>query len=327
MRLADFDEVVVYAIPMTARFRGITVREGVLLRGPGGWGEFCPFDDYDDTVAATWMATAVEATHTGWPAAVRDRIEVNAIVPAVGPQEAAERVRRSGCRTVKVKVAHESGFAADVERVAAVRDALGPAGAIRVDANGGWGVDEAFRNLRRLDVAAGGLQYAEQPCATYEEMRLLHARTDVPLAADELIRRAADPFAARAREVADVAIVKCAPLGGVRRALAVAESTGLPCVVSSALETSVGLAAQVRLAAALPALDFACGLDTLSLLCSDVVADGGLRSVDGELSVPAAAPVPDAALLERLRPPPGRVQWWLDRAERALATLAVRVTR
>ncbi|GAA4391901.1 o-succinylbenzoate synthase [Tsukamurella soli] len=319
MRLADFDEVLVYAIPMPARFRGIDVREGMLLRGPLGWGEFCPFDDYDDAVAAVWMAAAVEATHTGWPAPVRDRVEVNCIVPAVEPEQAAERVRRSGCRTVKVKVAHESGIAADVERVAAVRDALGPTGAIRVDANGAWGVEEAAANLRLLDRAAGGLQYAEQPCATYDEMKVLHGRTSVPLAADELIRRAVDPFDARARDVADVAIIKATPLGGVRRGLAVAESTGLACVVSSALETSVGLAAQLRLAGALPTLDHACGLDTLSLFASDVVATGSSRSAGGVIAVPERAPSPDPALLERLRATPERERWWRERAERALA--------
>ncbi|MDF0528905.1 o-succinylbenzoate synthase [Tsukamurella sp. 8F] len=321
MQLADFQGVHVYAIPMTARFRGIDVREGMVLQGPSGWGEFCPFDDYDDVVAATWMATAVESCFGTWPAPHRAEVEVNCIVPAVGPEVAAEYVRRAGCRTVKVKVAHESGIGADAERVSAVRDALGASGAIRVDANGAWDVDEAVANLRLLERAAGGLQYAEQPCATYEQLKELHTRTDVPLAADELIRRAVDPMRARARDVADVAIIKCTPLGGVERALAVAESTELPCVVSSALETSVGLAAGVRLAATLPSLDHACGLDTLALFVSDVVGDGSLRSERGVVAVPERAPSPDPALLHRYRADAPREWWWRERAERALALL------
>ena len=183
-------------------------------------------------------------------------------------------VVRSGCRTAKVKVAdHPASLADDVARVEAVRDALGPGGAVRVDANGAWDVDTAVAAVRALDRAAGGLEYVEQPCRTIDELAAVRRRVDVRIAADESIRRADDPLRVAVAGAADVAVLKCTPLGGVRRALRVAEAAGLPCVVSSALETSVGLAAELALAGALPELDFACGLGTLALLDGDLVAD------------------------------------------------------
>ena len=241
--------MLVYAIGLTTRFRRITVREGMLLEGPAGWGEFCPFPEYDDAECVPWLAAAVEAAQVGWPAPVRDRVPVNAIVPAVSPSDAYALVKASGCGTAKVKVADAPGsLAADVERVAAVRDALGPGGAVRVDANAAWEVDEAVAAIRALDRAAGGLEYVEQPCPSVAELAAVRRRVDVRIAADESIRRAEDPLRVAVAEAADVAVLKCAPLGGVRRALAVAEACGLPCVVSSALQTSVGLAAEIALA-------------------------------------------------------------------------------
>jgi O-succinylbenzoate synthase len=307
----------VYAIDMVTPFRGITVREGMLLRGGAGWGEFCPFTEYDDAEAAPWLATALEAATQGWPAPVRERVPVNAIVPAVGPQQAFDLVCAAGCGTAKVKVADRGGTPAqDLARVEAVRAALGPAGAVRVDANAAWDVETAVRQLR--------LQYAEQPCPTLEELAAVRRRVDVPIAADESIRRAQDPLAVALAGAADIAVIKCAPLGGVRRALAVAQACGLPCVVSSALETSVGLAAELALAAALPDLDYACGLGTVSLLRSDVVAGpGSLVPVDGYLAVPAVAPAPSPELLARLRPAdPARIRWWQERLARVAALAA-----
>ncbi|WP_407937031.1 o-succinylbenzoate synthase [Kineosporia babensis] len=306
---------------MTDRFRGITVREGVLLSGPVGWGEFCPFPEYDDTVAARWLATAVEACTVGWPAPLRQDIPVNCIVPAVSPERAVELVLASGCATAKVKVAERpDSLAEDVARIEAVRSALGPGGAIRVDANTRWDADQAVRALRQLVRAAGELEYAEQPCRTVEELAEVRRRVDVRIAADESIRQAADPTRVPLGEAADVAVIKCTPLGGVRRALEVAESTGLPCVVSSALETSVGLAAQVALAAALPELPFACGLGTVSLFREDVVAPGeSLRPQKGFIRVPGAALVPDAAALASVQmSDPVRRAWWRARLERAV---------
>ncbi|MGW0810391.1 o-succinylbenzoate synthase [Nonomuraea sp. NPDC002799] len=268
---------------MRTRFRGQTVREGVLLHGPAGWGEFSPFPEYGPRECARWLACAHEAAFEGWPEPVRDTIPVNATVPAVGAEQAHDLVRRSGCGTAKVKVAERGqNFDDDVARVEAVRDALGPAGRLRVDVNGAWSVDEAVRRLKLLD--RYDLEYAEQPCATLEELAAVRRACDVPIAADESIRRAEDPLRVRAAEAADIAVVKVQPLGGVRNALRVVEACGLPAVVSSAVETSVGLAAGVALAAALPSLPYACGLGTMPLLAGDVVGDS-LTPVDGRLAV------------------------------------------
>ena len=314
--MLELSTAVPYAIPMKTRFRGITVREGMLIQGPRGWGEFCPFDDYDDVVSAPWLATAVEQCTEGWPAPVRDRIPVNCTVPAVGPARAHEIVAGSGCRTAKVKVAdHPESLAEDLARVEAVRDALGPGGAIRVDANAGWDVETAVGAIRRLDKAAGGLEYVEQPCATIDELAAVRRKVDVRIAADESIRRAEDPLRVAVAGAADVAVIKCTPLGGVRRALRVAEAAGLPCVVSSALETSVGLAAQLALAGALPELDFACGLGTLSLMTGDVVAES-VRPVDGYLPVPVTPPTPDPELLAAFSMTGERAAWWRARLKR-----------
>jgi O-succinylbenzoate synthase len=281
----DFGGARVYSIPMRTRFRGITVREGMLIEGPAGWGEFCPFTEYSDAESAAWLATAVEQSAVGWPAPLRDRIPVNCIVPAVGPERAYEIAAGSGCSTAKIKVAdHPASLAEDLARVEAVRDALGPRGKVRVDANAVWDVDTAVTGIKALDRAAGGLEYVEQPCRTIEELAQVRRRVDVRIAADESIRRAEDPLKVAVAGAADIAVIKCTPLGGVRRALRVAEASGLPCVVSSALETSIGLAAQIALAASLPELDFACGLGTLSLLAGDVVAES-LVPVDGYLTV------------------------------------------
>jgi O-succinylbenzoate synthase len=320
----DFDAARVYAIPMATRFRGITIREGMLFEGPAGWGEFCPFREYDDREAAGWLATAIEAATAGWPRPGRDRVPINCTVPAVGPQRAHEIVAASGCRTAKVKVAdHPDSLGEDLARVEAVREALGPRGAIRVDANGLWDTDTAVAVIPQLDKAAGGLQYVEQPCRTIEELATVRRKVTVQIAADESIRRAEDPLRVAVAAAADIAVLKCTPLGGVRRSLQVAEAAGLPCVVSSALETSVGLAAQLALAGALPELDFACGLGTLSLLKGDVV-DGAdsLRPVDGYLPVPGTPPTPDVALLDTfVVTDSAQEQWWRARLVRVRAEL------
>ena len=270
-----------FAIPMPTRFRGVTVREGALIQGPAGWGEFSPFAEYGPRECARWLACALEAACTGWPPPLRDRVGVNVTVPAVGPDRAHEIVAGSGCRTAKVKVAERGQpDSDDLARVEAVRDALGPSGRVRVDANGCWSVEHAVRMLRALD--RFGLEYAEQPCATLAELAELRRLVDVPLAADESIRRAEDPMAVRAAGAADIVVLKVQPLGGVRAALQIAEACGLPVVVSSAVESSVGLAAGVALAAALPQLPYDCGLATMSLLTGDVTA-APLAAEDGTL--------------------------------------------
>ncbi|MEW2358521.1 o-succinylbenzoate synthase [Spirillospora sp. NPDC029432] len=291
----------VFSIPMRTRFRGITRREGVLIQGPAGWGEFSPFAEYGPAECARWLAAAREAAYEEWPAPRRDRIPVNVTVPAVGPERAHALAAASGCRTAKVKVAERGQDECDdMARVEAVRDALGPGGKVRVDVNGGWDVDTAARMIRALD--RFDLEYVEQPCATLEELARVRRRVDVPVAADESIRRAEDPLKVGAAEAADVAVIKVQPLGGVRPALRVAEACGLPVVVSSAVETSVGLAAGLALAAALPDLPFACGLATLSLLEDDVVGDP-LVPEDG--AIPVRRPAVDEAALGRVEAPDG----------------------
>jgi O-succinylbenzoate synthase len=265
--------VIVYATPLRTRFRGLTAREGVLLRGPAGWGEFSPFWDYDPPTCVPWLRAALEAAELGWPDPVRDRVPVNCTVPAVGPQQAAEIVRSAnGCRTAKVKLAEPGQtLADDIARVEAVRDAIGAEGRVRIDVNGAWTVEQAVRavgELSRFD-----LEYVEQPCASVEELAELRRRIDVPVAADESIRRADDPLRVAELEAADVAVLKVQPLGGVRAGLRIAEQIGLPVVVSSALESSVGVSAGVALAAALPELPYACGLGTVALFERDVARE------------------------------------------------------
>jgi O-succinylbenzoate synthase len=304
---------------MTTRFRGITVREGVLVEGPAGWGEWSPFADYSPEVCEPWLRCAEEAAAADWPEPLRSEVPVNATIPVVPPEVAHAVVSRSGCTTAKIKVADPGvSLGDDLARVEAVRDALGPSGRIRVDANGAWSVDEAVAALRELDRAAGGLEYAEQPCASVEELAAVRRRLDVPIAADESIRRVEDPYRVRDLGAADVAVLKVQPLGGVRACLRIAEDIGLPVVVSSALETSLGLAAGVALAAALPTLDHACGLATRALLTGDV-ASPELVPAGGML--PVVTPAVDAALLDGVAAAPDRVAWW---EERMAAVLAVR---
>ena len=309
----------VFSIPMTTRFRGITVREGALIQGEAGWGEWSPFTEYPPSVAEPWLRCAEEAAAGDWPSPVRDSVPVNATVPVVTPEVAHALVRRSGCATAKVKVADPGcPLADDLARVEAVRDALGPAGKVRIDANGAWDVDTAVAAISPLDRAARGLEYVEQPCASVEELAAVRRRVDVPVAADESIRRADDPYRVRDLEAADVAVLKVQPLGGVRACLRIAEDIGLPVVVSSALETSLGLAAGVALAAALPTLDHACGLATRALLTADV-ASPELVPVDGELRV--GVPTLVSSLVDAVEAPAERVAWW---EERLAAVRAVR---
>ncbi len=306
-------DVQVFSTPLRTRFRRIDVRDGVLVHGPAGWGEFSPFWDYDDAESRRWWASAVESATVGWPAPVRTSVPVNCIVPAVGPEQAHALVTASGCRTAKVKVAEPGQTPAEDEaRVEAVRDALGPAGGLRVDANAAWTVDTAVARIAALD--RWSLEYVEQPCATVEELVALRRRIDVRVAADEVLRRSADPLGVDLREACDVVVLKVQPLGGVRAALAVAQAHDLPCVVSSALESSVGIAAGVALAAALPELPFACGLATVALFTADVTSSP-LLPVDGEL--PVRAVVPDR--LDAVAADAGTDRRWRDRLSRMSA--------
>jgi len=283
---------------MRHRFRRVDHREAVLIHGPAGWGEFSPFPEYPASVTAAWLAAALESACTELPTPLRARVPVNVTVPALDPDPARRLVEESGCRTAKVKVAEPGqDEAADLARVAAVRAALGPEGLIRVDANGAWDVATAIARIRRL--SEFGLEYVEQPVATIEGMRLVREAVGVAIAADESVRTAPDPLAVAEAGAADILVMKVQPMGGVRRTLELAARAGLPVVVSSALESSVGMAAGVAAAAALPDLQYACGLGTVSLLAGDVVTEP-LLAIDGHIEV--RRPEPDPALLDRFRP-------------------------
>jgi O-succinylbenzoate synthase len=313
------DDLHAWSIPMRTRFRGIDVREGLLIHGPAGWGEFSPFRDYDAAECVPWWWAAQEAAYGAWPAPRRASVPVNVTVPAVSPERAAAIVRDSrGCRTAKVKVAEPGQTEADdLARVEAVRDALGAGGLVRVDANGLWDVDTAVRMVRLLDRAAGGLEYVEQPCHAVEELAAVRRRVAVLVAADESIRRADDPLRVARLEAADIAVLKVQPLGGVAACLQIAEQIGLPVVVSSALETSVGIAAGLALAAALPELPHACGLATLALLDGDVTS-APFRVVDGALLV--SRPEPD--LVDAVAADEATTGRWRERLA-AVRTLAI----
>lgn len=315
------DTARVVALPMHTRFRGVETREALLFEGPQGWAEFSPFVEYDDAEAATWLAAAIDYAWEPQPAPVRDRVGVNATVPAVDAARVPEVLGRFGrCRTAKVKVAEPGQLLADdVARVRAVRETLGPEGRIRIDANGLWNVDEAEHAVHAL--AECDLEYVEQPCATVAELAELRQRIrymGIPVAADESIRKSGDPLAVARARAADIVIVKAQPLGGVTHALQIVTAAGLPAVVSSALDTAVGLAQGAALAAALPTLDFDCGLGTASLFLDDV-AD--LRPRDG--AIPADRVTPDAAALTRLAAADERREWWLARLARCHHELAV----
>jgi O-succinylbenzoate synthase len=312
------DGVVGFSIPLSTPFRGTHVREGLVLRGPVGWGEFAPFPEYDAATSARWLSSAIEAAWIGWPEPVRDVVAVNAIVPAVEPDLAARLAADAGCTTVKVKVAQlGQSLDDDVARVGAVREAIGVSGRIRVDANGAWTPEAAVVALRAL--GEFDLEYAEQPCETLVQCAVLRRITDVPIAIDDALRSAPDPHhVVGLTEAADVLVLKVPPLGGVRPALAVAQTYGLPCVVSSALDTSIGLSAGLALAAALPELPFACGLGSGRLLSADVVADR-LLPEGGELRV--RRPAFDEAIASEVAMNPQGMAMWRSRLTDAFRAL------
>lgn len=301
--------MIVYSIPMRVRFRGLMRREGVLFEGPAGWTEWSPFPEYGDDEAAHWLRAADEVAQHGYPSPTWDQVPVNGIVPELPPEAAAERARQTGCSTIKIKVAGSGTLADDVARVRAVREAL-PEARIRVDANAGWSLDEARDALRQL--APFDLEYAEQPVAVVEDLARLRGGP-VKIVADESIRRAEDPYRVKELDAADAIVLKVQPLGGVRACLALAKEIELPVVVSSAVETSIGIAAGVALAAALPELKYACGLETVRLLEGDVV-DRPLIPENGFLTPPMVGLKPEHA--DRYLADEATTAWWLERYER-----------
>ncbi|MGE2732272.1 o-succinylbenzoate synthase [Mycolicibacterium vaccae] len=301
------DGLHVVALPMRVRFRGITVREVALIEGPHGWGEFSPFVEYEPPEAAHWLASGIAAAYRPAPELRRDRIPINATVPAVSAAEVPGIVARfPGAGTAKVKVAEPGqSLADDVARVDAVR-ALVPT--VRVDANGGWSVAEAIAAAHAL-TAGGPLEYIEQPCRTVAELAEVRRSVDVAIAADESIRKTSDPLHVVRSGAADVAVLKVAPLGGVAAMLDIAAAIDIPIVVSSALDSAVGIGTGLVAAGALPQLTHACGLGTGSLFVEDVAEPPA--AVDGCL--PVTTVTPDPARLDALAVTPARRQWWIDR--------------
>lgn len=311
----------VVSIPLRQRFRGINSREVMLFEGPEGWTEFSPFLEYEDAEAAAWLAAAIDFGWMPAPAIFRSQVRVNATLPAVAPGLVAAILDRfAGCRTVKVKVAEPGQeLADDVARVATVRQYLGPEGRIRLDANGGWNVDEAEHAIHAL--AASDLEYVEQPCSSLDELAEIRKRVKymgLPIAADESVRKAADPLAVVEAKAADLLVIKAQPLGGIRNSLRIVDAAGLPIVVSSALETSVGISMGAHLAASIAELAFDCGLATVNLFESDVTTEPLVPS-HGLIDVRRVTP--DTAMLDRHAADADRTAWWLARAERCLALL------
>lgn len=328
------DRAVAVRLPLSVRFRGTTVRRALLIHGPAGWAEFSPFPEYGPAESSRWLAAAVEAGWQGWPAPVRREVPVNATVPAVDAADVESVLARFGdaVAAVKVKVAErgpdgalvDPTHAADLARVRRVRELL-PDAAVRIDANAGWTENEAVAVLTALDDV--GLEYAEQPVPGIAGLAALRTRlreggVATPIAADEAVRKEEDPLAVAAAGAADLIVVKVQPLGGVRRAAAIVQAAGLDAVVSSALDTSVGIAGGAALAAHLPRLPHACGLGTAALFERDVV-DPAWRPRTGALPAPgASAPEPEPALLEAVRGDEDEHRWWAERVRAAHRVLA-----
>lgn len=314
----DLDAARVFAIPLTDEVGGRRICEGMLIEGPQGWGEFSPPRDCADHRAARWLTAAVEAGTVGWPDPLRGRVPVAVVVPAVDPERAREIVTASGCRSAAVHVGN-GALADDLSRLAAVREALGPGGTIRADVSGCWDLDTAVAAVPQLDRAAGGLEFVEQPCGSLADIASLRSHIDVPIAVDESIRDADDPLTLDLAGIADIAVLTVSPLGGVRRALRVAETCRLPCVVDAALESSVGIAGGLALAGALPEAAWAGALGIAHLLAGDVVGAGrALVTVDGYLPVAPMPPAPDRDRFEHFAVgDPDARRWWRDRLDSA----------
>lgn len=293
----------VVALPMKTNFRGITVREVALIQGEYGWGEFSPFLEYDDAESAPWLACAIEAATMPKPKLFRTHISVNGTIPALNDPEDLERIVNAfpGALTFKVKAG--TNAREDIARINTIRS-LRPHAKIRIDANGLLSVEEAVSLLQLV----GDIEYIEQPCATIDELRELKKRVDVKIVGDEVLRKAKDPFAIDLSGAVDYLMLKVQPLGGIKWAHKLAEHHKLPVVVSSALESAVGINYGLTLAASFEDMNFDCGLGTGSLLAQNV-AD--LPIVDGKIEISDVVPN-----LEGLDVSADRCQWWKNRIMR-----------
>ena len=308
------DTLRVIALPMKTKFRGITVREVALIKGPHGWGEFSPFLEYDDAESAPWLASAIEAATTPKPKLYRTSVAINGTIPALNDKKKIEELVNSfpGVETFKVKVGQN--LSEDVARLAMIR-VLRPKAKLRVDVNGLWSVEDALRNLYTYYENIGLLEYVEQPCATLEELRELKSKIKIPvkIVGDEVLRKAADPFAIDLTGAIDYLMLKVQPLGGIKRAHALAKHHNLPVVVSSALESAVGINYGLTLAASFEEMNFDCGLGTGSLLAADVAQ---LPIVDGKIEISEFEPQ-----LDGLDVASDRFEWWKNRIMRTAELL------
>ena len=298
----------VIALPTKTNFRGITVREVALFKGEYGWAEFSPFLEYDDAEAAHWLASAIEAATTPRPHLFRTAVAVNGTIPALNDANQIKAIIESfpGVKSFKVKVGNN--LAEDLARINEIRQ-LRPDTKIRIDVNGLWNVDQAEQFL----TSAGEIEYVEQPCATIEELRELKKRTSVKIVGDEILRKAGNPFDIDLTGAVDYLMLKVQPLGGIKRAHAIAEHHKLPVVVSSALESAVGIKYGLELAASFNEMNFDCGLGTGSLLAKDVAQ---LQIVDGKIEITEFEPQ-----LDGLDVAPDRYEWWKNRIMRTAELL------
>jgi len=298
----------VVTLPTTTNFRGVTFREVALIQGEYGWGEFSPFLEYDDAESAPWLACAIEAATQPKPQLYRTHVSVNGTIPALNDMQDLERVINSfpGVKTFKVKVGTD--VSEDLHRLELVRT-LRPNATIRVDVNGLWSVDEAEKFINSI----GDVEYVEQPCATIEELRELKKRVDVKIVGDEILRKAADPFDVDLSGAVDYLMLKVQPLGGIKRAHKLAEHHNLPVVVSSALESAVGINYGLILAASFEGMSFDCGLGTGSLLAKNV---GELPIVDGKIAISDVTPNFDGLDVSA-----DRYEWWKNRIMRTAELL------
>jgi O-succinylbenzoate synthase len=302
------DSLRVIALPMKTNFRGISVREVALIKGSHGWGEFSPFIEYDDAESAPWLASAIEAATTPQPKLYRTSVAVNGTIPALNDPDELARIVDSfpGVNTFKVKVGNN--LVEDLARIKVIRQ-LRPHANIRIDVNGLWNVGQAEEFL----ASVGQIEYVEQPCATIEELRELKSRTSVKIVGDEILRKAANPFEIDLTGAIDYLMLKVQPLGGIKRAQALAEHHKLPVIVSSALESAVGINYGLMLAASFKEMNFDCGLGTGSLLAADVAQ---LPIVDGKIEISEFEPQ-----LDGLDVAPDRFDWWKNRIMRTAELL------
>ena len=298
----------VIALPTKTNFRGITVREVALFKGEYGWAEFSPFLEYDDAEAAHWLASAIEAATTPRPQLFRTAVAVNGTIPALNDANQIKAIVESFPRVKSFKVKVGNNLAEDLARINEIRQ-LRPDTKIRIDVNGLWNVDQAEQFLNTI----GGIEYVEQPCATIEELRELKKRTSVKIVGDEILRKAGNPFDIDLTGAVDYLMLKVQPLGGIKRAHAIAEHHKLPVVVSSALESAIGIKYGLELAASFNEMNFDCGLGTGSLLAKDVAQ---LQIVDGKIEITEFEPQ-----LDGLDVAPDRYEWWKNRIMRTAELL------